>query len=130
MHVLRYAHEVSAYLSTHDTTEIGSLIQLRLSELLLDDDTTMEELVFFVVLQQGETRGQLETALSASVLTADGQPLWELLEEHTACFEMVVVLSSDGFGSLVFIPKQPETDPELLTLCQQHATPAQEGIDP
>jgi hypothetical protein len=130
MHVLRHAHEVSAYLSTHTNTEIGSLIQLRLSELLQDDDTTMEELVFFVVLEPGDTREHLEAALGASVLTTDGQPLWELLEEHTTCFEMVVVLSSDGFGSLVFIPKQPETDPDLRTLCQQYATPAQEDIDP
>lgn len=130
MHVLRHAHEVSAYLSTHTATEIGRLIQLRLSELLQDDDTTMEELVFFVVLEPGDTREHLEAALGASVLTTDGQPLWELLEEHTNCFELVVVLSSDGFGSLGFIPKRPQTDPELLALCQQHAKPAKEGIDP
>lgn len=130
MHVLRHAHEVSAYLSTHTHTEISSLIQQRQTELLADDDTTMEELVFYVVLEPGDTRQHLEATLGASIQTADGQPLWEVLEEHGTCFEMVVVLSSDGFGSLVFIPKQPDTDPELLTLCQQHATPAPEDIDP
>ena len=130
MHVLRHAPEVSAYLSTHTNTEVSSLIQQRQTELLDDDDTTMEELVFFVVLQPGDNRQHLEATLGASIQTADGQPLWEVLEEHATCYEMVVVLSADGFGSLVFIPKLPGMDLDLLTLCQRHATPAPEDIDP
>ena len=49
MHILRHAHEVSAFIETSSDPVITALVQQRLSELLQDDDLTMEELVFFVV---------------------------------------------------------------------------------
>ena len=89
----------------------------------------MEELVFFVVPAPGETIQQLVEALGTDLLTVDGCPLWEFIEEHPSCYEFVIVLDDSGFGAEVFIPKTG-MDADLLALCQLHATPAQEGIDP
>lgn len=129
MHILRRAPEVSAFIETYPDPVITTLIQQRLSDLLQDDDLTMEELVFFVVPDSGETIQQLVEAIGTDLLTVDGCPLWEFIEEHLSCYEFVIVLDDSGFGAEVFLPKTG-MDADLLALCQLHATPAQEGIDP
>ena len=134
MHILKEPHEVSAYIAANPESEITTLIQQRLSDLLQDDDSpmeqlTMEELVFFVVPEPGETIQQLVEALGTDLQTVDGSPLWEFLEEHPTCYEFVIVLDDSGFGAEVFIPKTG-MDADLLALCQLHAAPVKEGIDP
>ena len=128
MHILKEPDEVSAYIAANPESEITALIQQRLSDLLQDDDLPMEELVFFVVLEPGETIQQLVDALGTDLQTVDGSPLWEFIEEHPSCYEFVIVLSDDGFGAEVFIPKAG-IDADLLALCQLHAVPVKEGID-
>ena len=127
MHILRHAHEVSAFIETSSDPVITALVQQRLSELLQDDDLTMEELVFFVVPDSGETIQQLVEAIGTDLLTVDGCPLWEFIEEYSTCYEFVIVLDDSGFGAEVFLPKTG-MNADLLALCQLHATPAQEGI--
>lgn len=129
MHILRHAPEVSAFIQTYPDQAISALVQRRLSELLADDDSPMEQLVFFVVPDSGETIQQLVEAIGTDLLTVDGCPLWEFIEEHLSCYEFVIVLDDSGFGAEVFLPKTG-MDADLLALCQLHATPVKEGIDP
>ena len=129
MHILRHAPEVSAFIQTYPDQAISALVQRRLSELLADDDSPMEQLVFFVVPDSGETIQQLVEAIGTDLLTVDGCPLWEFIEEYSTCYEFVIVLDDSGFGAEVFLPKTG-MNADLLALCQLHATPAQEGIDP
>ena len=128
MHILRHAHEVSAFIQTYTDQAVATLIQQCLSDLLHGDDLTMEELVFFVVPDPGETIQQLVEALGTGLQTVDGSPLWEFIEEHPSCYEFVLVLSQDGFGAEVFISKTG-IDADLLALCQLHAVPVKAGID-
>jgi hypothetical protein len=51
-------------------------------------------------------------------------PMFEAIEEHPGCFEVVAILNDDGFGVALFVPKQPGIDPELLGMCARHAQPA------
>ena len=129
MHIVRHAPEVSAFIQTYPDQAISALVQRRLSELLADDDSPMEQLVFFVVPDSGETIQQLVEAIGTDLLTVDGCPLWEFIEEHLSCYEFVIVLDDSGFGAEVFLPKTG-MDADLLALCQLHATPVKEGIDP
>ena len=128
MHILRHAHEVSAFLSTHPDPAVTALVQQRLKELLADDGLTMEQLVFFVIPEPCDTLQQLVDAIGTDLLTIDGCPLWEFVEEHPTCYEFVIVMSDSGFGAIGLIPKSAGIDSELLALCSQYV--AQEGIDP
>ena len=128
MYILKDPHEVSAFIQTYPDQAVTALIQQRLADLLQDDDSPMEELVFFVVPDPGETIQQLVEALGTDLQTVDGSPLWEFLEEHPTCYEFVLVLSQDGFGAEVFIPKAG-MDADLLALCQLHAVPVKVGIN-
>jgi hypothetical protein len=49
---------------------------------------------------------------------------FEVLEEHSAFFEMVFVLSDYGDGAVVLVPKQRSIDADLLAMCAMHAVPA------
>lgn len=129
MHTLRHAHEVLAFIDICPDANLTRLVQQRCQELIADDDTTMEELVFFVVLEPADTQAQLERVLGTELMTPDGQRLWEDIEEHASCFEMVMVLSDSGYGALVLVPKL-DADPDLLALCRRHARPVQVAPTP
>lgn len=120
MHILRHAPEVSAYIETQPQGDIPTLIQQRLEELLADDIDTMEALVFFVVLEPEDTQVDLEAVLGIPLHTPTGHPLWECLEAHPDCYEMVFVLDDSGYGAIVLVPNQSTTDQHLLTLCAHH----------
>jgi hypothetical protein len=119
MQILRHAHEVLAYLAADHDQAIKTLIYTRVAELVSEEDASMEEVVFFIILDDHDERPSLESALGTELMTPDGFPLWEVIEEHSTCYELVFVLSSSGYGALVFVPKQ-DPAPEILALCQQH----------
>lgn len=119
MQILRTAHAVQQLIASDGESEIGQLIANRMEE-LTDADTNMEELVVFVILESGDGIEQLQDQLSMCVMTEMGSPLWEVIEEHATCYELVFVLSSSGYGALVFAPKQGCT-PDVLALCKGHA---------
>lgn len=119
MHVLHHPGEVLAFIEIYPDRSITALIQQRMEE-LTDEDTSMEELVVFVILEAGDGIEQLQDQLDMRVMSDLGTPLWEVIEEHATCYELVFVLSSSGYGTLVFAPKA-ECTPEILALCQEHA---------
>jgi hypothetical protein len=120
MQVLRHADEVSAFIQSQPESEITALMTQRMAELLAEEDTTMEELVFFVIPESEDAVADLETTLGRPIRTTTGHPLWEVIETHMTCYEMVFVLSSSGYGALVFVPYL-DALPELLNLCRSHA---------
>ncbi len=119
MQILRHPGEVLAFIEKNPDPCIKALIQQRMEE-LVDEDTHMEELVVFVILEAGEGIEQLQSQLDISVMTGSGYPLWEVIEEHATCYELVFVLSSSGYGALVLAPKIG-VPTDILALCQQQA---------
>jgi len=119
MQILRTAHAVQQLFASDVGSEIGNLVLNRMEELTVDQ-TSMEELVMFVILGPSDGIEQLQDQLEMYVMTDLGSPLWEVIEEHATCYELVFVLSSSGYGALVFAPKA-EAAPDILALCQEHA---------
>ena len=119
MYVLRHPEEVLAFVEDYPDPSINALIRQRMED-LFDGDTNMEELVVFVILEPVDGIDQLQNQMGFQVLTDQGCPLWEVIEQRATCYELVFVLSSSGQGVLVFAPKHGcATD--ILALCQQHA---------
>jgi hypothetical protein len=119
MQILNTVQAVQQLGASDGESEIGRLVANRMAE-LTDDDTSMEELVVFVILESGDGIEQLQRQLNMQVMTDQSVPLWEVIEEHTTCYELVFVLSSSGYGALVFAPKKGGA-PDILALCQKHA---------
>ena len=119
MRVLRHPDEVLAFVGSYPDPCITTLIQQRMAE-LIDEDTSMEELVVFAILESGDGIEHLQAQMDMRVTTDLGSPLWEVIEEHATSYELVFVLSSSGYGTLVFAPKA-EAGPDILALCQEYA---------
>ena len=87
------------------------------------------QLVQFIVLASGDTVIELEAALGFSVRVnrfsgcrygdADFLPSWEVIEAHPFWYEIVYVLGDDGFGIVIFVSKDADT--ELIEMLQQYA---------
>ena len=72
------------------------------------------DLAWLFVVQPGDPIDHLATLR--------GRPFegWEFIELSDGWFEAVFVLSDDGFGHVVLIPDQPDTDQTLLTICRSN----------
>lgn len=101
-----------------------------LSDLLADFD--LADLLHIIVMEVGDTLEALEEAIPHNVLTdwADRHcsrlgfvPPWEVCEIHPNWFEITFILTDDGFGVVVYVPRDEGTDPVLLELCQRYGVP-------
>lgn len=86
--------------------------------------------MFFVIAEPRDTWADIGGAVGTELFTPDGCPLWEAIERHSGCFELVVVLESSGYGAIVFVPDCPGMNADVMTLCQEHATPDVPGTPP
>lgn len=75
-----------------------------------------EPIAWLFILQTGDTAVVLEKLR--------GQPFstFEFIDRTDDWFEVVFVMSDDGFGHVVLLRDQPDTDPELLETCRAFAT--------
>lgn len=85
----------------------------------------------FIIVQPGDSMTALEQELGWSVFTTpEGQrfgepdyyPGWEWLADHGHCFEMVFIMTDDGFAHVVLVENSPGVDPDLLKLCRMYVT--------
>jgi hypothetical protein len=117
--------------------ELRALIERRAEAILAEvgDSLELHEIVLFVVVEPGDPLDVINEQLGFPVLCTRWepeacfgspafQPSWEMLEERAEYYEIVYVVSDDGFGYEVFVPKRPGVDPELLAMCAAYATPA------
>ena len=117
------------------TGDIDSVADPELRELLQQslrdiEPHTLSELGYFLVIEPGDRIEIIDKQLGFSILgnrwtgTRWGDPAftpsWEVLVAHSGWYELVYVLSDDGYGVTVFVPMQG-ADSELLAMCQRFA---------
>ena len=127
MHVIR---DLASTANIADP-EIRQLVAKRIDDL---GDYDPNVLGYFLVIEPGDTLETINTQLEFPILCGRnsdspfGQPdfnqSFEFVEEFPACYDMVFIISDDGFGIEVFISKTIGVDPELLAMCARYATPA------
>ena len=110
---------------------LAHVIRQRFAE-LADDDYPFDELAEFWLVEPGDTVEALETAAQLPIAHGwfsdarypgtDFAPAWDLLEAHDSGYEMVFVTSDSGYGTVLWIPQQG-TEPALLAMCAEYASP-------
>ena len=110
--------------------QIRELVQQRITD-LVGGDIGAWEFGFFLIVEPGDTLDALTEQLGFDILCNrfDGirydqpgfTPSFELIEEFPFCYDIVFVLSDDGYGVEIFIEKVAGIDPDLLGMCQRHA---------
>ena len=116
-----------------DDPAVRRLVEQRFAEICDGEAYDRDEHGEMFVVEPGDTVAALEEGSGCSILSnpfdearfgdSDFVPVCEVLEEHAGCYEMVFILSDDGFGISFFIPKSPGIDAELLAMCAQFAGP-------
>lgn len=127
MHVIRTESDLQGL----EDPDLLDLIHRRIADTAEFVDT-FGELVFFVIVEPGDSMDRVATALGFSPLVNrfDGihfggsgfTPSWDVLEEHAGFFELVYVLSDDGQGVTVFVARADGVSPELLSMCRRFAS--------
>ena len=88
----------------------------------------------FVLVEVGDYIGEIEAMTGCHLMhglsqnsqygDADYQPSFEWLVEHPIFYEAVFIISDDGYGIDLLIPKALGIDPDLLAMCAKYAVPA------
>lgn len=112
---------------------IRQVLTQRISQIEIREGETLTDLGTFYVVNPGDTIAQLEEATGCCITSDlfgdahygddDFTPSFEWLERHSdqQCFEMVFIMTDDGYFTVLFIPDGPGIDSELLSLCREYS---------
>lgn len=111
--------------------ELRQLIEKTVQDLSEDHPYDPDELGYFLIVQPGDCLDTLSGQIGFPIMVnrfsgiqfghAGFTPSFELVDEHAGYYEMVFIISDDGLGIEVFIPKTEGVDPELLAMCKRYA---------
>jgi hypothetical protein len=101
-----------------EDVSIRALITQRFEE-LRSDNYDWSELGYFIMVQPHDNIDDLESGHRICINTSPVS--FELLEEHTSCFELVFVLDDSGFGVTVIVPKHTAMNDTLMQFCHEYA---------
>ncbi len=119
--------------STHQigNTAIRALVQQRVND-LGGETFDATSLGYFLVIEPGDTLEKIDAQLGFPILAnrftdiAYDQPgftpSFEFVEEIPSCYDMVFIISDDGYGVEVFVEKAEGVPPDLRIMCRVHAT--------
>ena len=132
MEIFKTSESIQSAATQHPDAELRLLLPARIESLSdLLDEFPLSDLMHVIVMETGDTAQSLEIALSLPSLNYEAGhgldlsdpafvPSWEVCEDHAQWYEITFILSSDGFGVVVYVPKTC-TDATLLILCERFA---------
>ena len=111
---------------------IRDLVRQRITELtdLSQGEPFDPNLISLILVEPGDTPASLEAGCDCLITTSllidaknpDFMPCFEWIEHHAHCYEIVFIMTDDGCGTVLFVPDEPDIDPELLAFCREYAT--------
>ena len=110
--------------------EIRRLVTQRMED-LGGDAFDANALGYFLVVESGDAIEAINAQLGFDILCnrftgirydqPGFTPSFEFVEEFPACYDVVFVLSDDGYGVEVFVQKANGVPPDLLAMCHRYA---------
>jgi hypothetical protein len=97
---------------------IRQLIQQRIDGIATDVPYDAKLHGYFLVIESGDTLEAINTQIGFNLLAKPH----EILEEYPDYYDLLYIVSDDGFGIEIFFPKDV-CIPEMLAMCQRHAMP-------
>lgn len=120
MLTINHGEALSRALSSPLDRRLKELLTERIRQLDVEDLSTAAR---FVIVEPGDTLNALETELGFAI--SDDPEVGfgcEWVEDHGHCHELVFILTDDGFAHVAFVPRQPDIDAALLSLCALFAS--------
>ena len=111
-------------------TAVRKIVQERIND-LGEDVFDAAEVGYFLVVESCDTIEAITAQLGFAILCnrftgirydqIGFTPSFEFVEEFPACYDMVFVLSDDGYGVEMLVQKASGVPPDLLAMCQRYA---------
>jgi hypothetical protein len=98
---------------------IRQMILQRIDAIASDEPYDATQHGYFLVIVEGDTLQAINAQIGFDLLAKP----YEILEEYPDCYDLLYIVSDDGFGVELFIPKNVDIDPDLLLMCQLQAVP-------
>jgi len=117
------APSLHQFLHSCSSPELSRLIRDQLAAFADFDDVPLGDLVHFFIVESADSASTLELALSRHI---EDIPI-EYCLSHAEWFEMVTIVSDDGFGGIIFIPRDTD-DQKLLDFCAMQAIHTQGNL--
>lgn len=112
MHPLRTNASIHHAALQYPDPNLRNLLSRRIEE-LTDYTDDLAELLHIYILEPSDTLTTVDVQLGFSL----GERPIDVIESHLGWYELTIVLSDDGFGVVLYVPKHPDTDPKLLEIC-------------
>ena len=97
---------------------IRQMIQQRIDAIASDEPYDANLHGYFLVLEDGDTLNAINKQVGFDLLAKP----YEILEEYPDCYDLLYVISDDGFGVELIIPKAIDV-PELIAMCRRYVVP-------
>lgn len=117
----------------HDHSSIDQIKNIAIKDLIQKrigsfNELEAGDLCNILVVEDSDTLESLSAQLTFNILCnrftgirfdQEGfTPSFEFIEEFPSCFDIVFVLSDDGFGVELFVPKEKGINSELIGMCK------------
>jgi len=129
MITIHNADDIAAFLSQPLDPNLQHIIEQRIEQ-LTGYGHPLEDLARFHLVQPPDDMPTIEATIGFPIATnfvdgityddPDFVPSWEWLKDHGGWFELVFVLSDDGFGHVFLVPDEQGIDARLLELCRRY----------
>lgn len=96
--------------------ELEGLIEKRLHDLSDYEECNIFNLIHFLVIEPSDSLTHVDVELGFSLVDHP----WDVIESHSDWYEITVVVSDDGFGWVIYVPKHASTDATLLEKCASY----------
>jgi hypothetical protein len=116
MNIYRDSAAIQQAVSTKGDISLQGLIAQRLQDLSDYDGIDLAELIHILVIEPNDTSTDVDAELGFSL----SERPWDVVESHPGWYEITAVLSDDGFGWVIYVPKHEKTDAALLEQCASY----------
>ena len=119
MHIIRTAEDMARALNQPLDTTLDECLRRHRDTLACYPDIPFEDLALFVIVQAGDSLKEVELACGYR-LVAEGSFAFpvETITYLSGWYEVVWIISDDGYGLALFIQDHADTDRDLLTACR------------
>lgn len=131
MQVLRNTASMERAAQSTTDPALRSLLSERIKLFHEYVETDLSEVVTFLIVEPDDALAAIGAELGFPILenrfdrSLYGQPnftpCWEWILDHDEYFEIVFVLSPDGYGVIVFVRNDPGVDSDLLAMSAEYA---------
>lgn len=116
MFIIRTYAALSDVSAVLEGNEVHALLEAHVERLADYADFDLTDLAMFAIVMPGDTLDSIEEDLGRSLIDSAGtfiQPP-EIIQKHSGWVEMAFILSDDGFGLVLFVPIDSNTDARLM----------------